>query len=94
MGNYLLYESSCTNLAVASCQGEPWGRALCAMPNLCVSTLMLVTPSTAKSKGGTRWPSFREKGSTKPPRQASLWQHTPARAATCTRDTVYGGMAS
>ena len=27
---------------------------LCAMPNLCVSTLMLVTPGTEKSKGGTR----------------------------------------
>ena len=53
-----------------------------AMPNLCVSTLMLVTPGTEKSKGGTGWPSLRAKGSTKPPRHASEWQHTPARCAT------------
>ena len=33
---------------------EGRGTPLCAMPNLCVSTLMLVTPGTAKSKGGTR----------------------------------------
>ena len=52
------------------------------MPNLCVSTLMLVTPGTAKSKGGTVWPSLRANGSTKPPRHASEWQHTPARCAT------------
>ena len=56
---------------------------MCAMPNLCVSTLMEVTPGTLKSKGGTLSPSLRMKGSTKPPRHASEWQQTPARAATC-----------
>ena len=66
-------------------QGETWAdrTPLCAMPNLWVSTLMLVTPGTEKSKGGTRWPSFRANGSTKPPRHASEWHGTPARRATC-----------
>ncbi len=31
---------------------------LCAMPNLCVSTDMEVTPGTAKSKGGVGYPGW------------------------------------
>lgn len=46
-------------------------------PNLWVSTDMLVTPGTEKSKSGTGYPSLRAKGSTKPPRQASEWHSTP-----------------
>jgi hypothetical protein len=67
----------------ATAHAQAGERALCAMPNLCVSTLMLLTPGTAKSNAGTGQPSCRANGSTKPPRHASTWHQTPARRATC-----------
>ena len=61
-------------------------------PNLWVSTDMLVTPGTEKSKSGTRYPSLRAKGSTKPPRHASEWHSTPRAWAACSRHGTHSNL--
>jgi hypothetical protein len=45
-----------------------------AKPYLCVSTEMLVTPGTRKSKSGASKPARERKGMTKEPRQQSTWR--------------------
>ena len=61
-----------------------------AYPSLWMSALIVVTPSTRKSHGGTSRPISSANGSTKPPMQASTWQLAP----TVPASAAIAGMSS